>query len=108
MQHDRPSPRDPSPRDPPASCVVGIDVSKATLDCHLEPAGRRLRLANDDGGIAELLCALRPLGVELVVIEATGRLHRRVAAELVQAGIAVALVNPERSREYARSIGRLE
>ena len=103
QQHDS-AHRDPvRPR-----TVVGIDVSKATLDCYFDPTGQRLQLPNDDAGIAQLLARLATLDVELVVIEATGRLHRRVAGELLQAGVRVALVNPQRAREYARSIGRLE
>jgi len=103
--HD-PARRNPTPD--PVPCFVGIDVAKATLDCYIDPTGRRLRLANDEQGIAQLLSHLLPLDVRLVVIEATGRLHRRAAAELVQAGIPVALVNPERARAYARSVGKLE
>jgi len=102
MQHDS------IQRDPAPSTVVGIDVAKATLDCYLDPSGQRLQLANDDNGIAQLLVHLRQLKVQLVVIEATGRLHRHVAAELLQADIPVALVNPQRAREYARSTGKLE
>ena len=90
------------------STVVGIDVSKKTLDCFLEPTGQRLTQANDDAGIAKLISHLRPLNVQLIVIEATGRLHRNVASELLQAGFAVTLVNPQRAREYARSAGKLE
>jgi transposase len=99
MQHDS-TPSVPS--------FLGIDVSKTRLDCYLHPSAQRLTLANDDRGIAALLDRLRQCKIHLVLIEATGRLHRRVAAELLQADIPVALVNPQRSREYARSIGRLE
>ena len=91
-----------------AACVVGIDVSKATLDCYIDPLGRWVHVANDAAGVAKLIAELRTLKVQLVVIEATGRLHRRVAAELVEAGIPVALVNPQRAREFARASGRLE
>ncbi len=99
--------REDSHRDP-VPTVVGIDVAKATLDCYFDPSGRRLRLANDEQGIAQLLSHLRTLKVELVVIEATGRHHRRVAAELLQADVPVALVNPQRARSYAQSVGKLE
>jgi transposase len=102
MQHDL------SHRDPVLRTVVGIDVSKATLDCYFDPSGQHLQLANDQTGIAQLLARLAALDVQLIVIEATGRLHRRLAAELVQAGLRVALVNPQRAREYARSTGKLE
>lgn len=90
------------------STVVGIDVSKKTLDCYLDPTGQRLSLANDDAGIAKLISQLRQFNVQLIVIEATGRLHRNVASELLDAGFAVTLVNPQRAREYARSAGKLE
>jgi transposase len=89
--------------------VVGIDVSKATLDCYLDgPVGRWVHVPNDPAGVARLIAELRPFAVRLVVIEATGRLHRRLAAELLDAGIPVALVNPQRAREFARASGRLE
>lgn len=93
-----------------SSLVVGIDVSKAQLDCYVDPLGKWIHVPNDQQGIAQLIDQLRSLAmpIRLVVIEATGRLHRRVAAELLAADIAVALVNPQRAREYARSTGQLE
>jgi transposase len=47
------------------------------------------------------------LGVTLVVIEATGRYQRRVAADLLAAGIPVAVVNPRQARDFAKSLGKL-
>ena len=102
MQHDSSVPRDL------LLIVVGIDVSKAMLDCFIDPSAVHLQFTNDEAGIAQLVAHLRKLGVHLVLIEATGRLHRNVASELLQAGIRVALVNPQRAREYARSVGKLE
>lgn len=102
---------------PAATLVVGVDVAKATLDCFIDDGsdtgvptgtGRRMQVTNDAAGIAQLVAELRPLAVRLVVLEATGRLHRRLAAELLAAGVPVALVNPQRAREFARSTGRLE
>jgi transposase len=86
---------------------VGIDVSKARLDVHILPAHRALALANDPEGCSKLVQELRPLGVSLVVLEATGRYQRRVAAELLSAGIPVAVVNPRQARDFARSLGKL-
>jgi transposase len=105
-QHDRSVP--PVPPVPPVSVVVGVDVSKATLDCHLDPVGRWVHVPNDPAGVGQLIAELRAFQVQLVVVEATGRLHRRLAAELLAAGIPVALVNPQRAREFARASGRLE
>jgi transposase len=90
------------------SCVVGVDVSKATLDAYIDPVGQCVRAPNDAGGVAQLIARLRTHKIQLVVIEATGRLHRRLAGELLLADIPVALVNPQRAREFARASGRLE
>jgi len=91
----------------PSPIFVGIDVSKARLDVHITPTGRSLALPNDARGCEKLVDELRPLGVSLVVVEATGRYQRRVAAELISAGIPVAVVNPRQARDFARSLGKL-
>jgi len=66
-------------------CHVGVDVSKARLDACVLPAGRTLWVANDDAGVRGLVEFLRPLAPQLVVVEATGRYHRRLAADLLAA-----------------------
>jgi len=86
---------------------VGIDVSKARLDVCLLPADQTLSVANSDDGIAQLIAALKPHPVALVLLEATGRHERRCAAALLEAGLAVAVVNPRQARDFARSLGRL-
>lgn len=90
---------------------VGIDVSKARLDvCLLTTAQKRFSFAADNtpGGVASLLDRLREQdGVALVVIESTGRYERRCAAELMEAGFEVAIVNPRRPRDFARATGQL-
>jgi hypothetical protein len=59
-----------------AAIFVGIEVSKATLDVALRPSGEQWDSANDEAGIAELVERLRPLGPQLIVLEATGGLER--------------------------------
>jgi transposase len=88
--------------------VAGIDVSKKALDCFIDLPAQAFSLGNDDAGCVRLVGRLKSAGVGLVCIEATGRYHRRVAAALLDAGIPVALVNPQRAREFARSTGKLE
>jgi transposase len=88
--------------------VVGIDVSKSKLDCFIDVIDKSFTVVNDDHGIAELIAQLRAANVRLVLIEATGRYHRRCAAELLDANIEVAVVNPQRARQFARSMGKLE
>jgi transposase len=86
--------------------LVGIDVSKDHLDVHCLPAGDAFRLANDDAGIADLAGRLRGPAVALVVLEATGGYEAPAAAALATAGLPVAVVNPARVRDFARSEGR--
>ena len=62
--------------------VAGIDVSKSTLDCFIDVIDKSFSVVNDQSGIASLIEQLRAANVRLVLIEATGRYHRRCAAEL--------------------------
>lgn len=106
MQHE-PIPAVPAAPDA-ARPVAGVDVSKDRLDLFVDTVGHRLRVDNDDAGVARLVEELRAYEVRLVVVEATGRYHRRVAAALLQAGINVAVVNPAHVRAFARASGKLE
>jgi transposase len=92
---------------PAAAIFAGIDVSKAALDVALRPGGEPWRCANDEVGIAELVGRLRPLGPELIVLEATGGLERLVVTALALAGLPVAVVNPRQVRDFAKATGRL-
>ena len=98
----------------PIRHVVGIDVSKRTLDVCLLPAdafhgGESFTLSNDQEGIDELLSRLAKPGAspELVVLEATGRYERLAATSIAAAGIAVAVINPRQARDFAKATGRL-
>jgi transposase len=85
---------------------VGIDVSKAWLDVHSAGAEGGLRVRNDAAGQAGLRARLGGAMVAGVVLEASGGYERPVQAALSAAGLAVALVNPARVRDFARATGR--
>lgn len=88
--------------------VVGIDVAKAHVDVAVLGAELAARqVANDDEGHAALAAALQPLGVVLVVMEATGGYEAALACVLQGAGFAVAVINPKQGRDFAKSMGRL-
>ncbi len=87
--------------------VVGIDVSKAMLDCAVLPSKETFRHSNDDAGIAQLIERLRTLRPDLVVMEATGGFETAVASALAGAQFRVAVVNPRQVRDFAKAIGRL-
>jgi transposase len=88
-----------------SASVVGIDVSKSRLDVSV--AGQDWAESNDIPGIEAFIDKLKPLAPGLVIVEATGGLERAVVSLLSLAGFRVAVVNPRRVREFARSIGLL-
>jgi transposase len=86
---------------------VGIDVSKDRLDVAVLGGGQTSQAANTEAGIAELAAGMRELGPELIVVEATGGYQRAVVDGLFRSGMAVAVVNPSRVRQFARACGML-
>ena len=62
---------------------------------------------NTSQGIAQLVEWMQELQPELIVVEATGGYQRAVVEALFHAGLAVALVNPVRVRQFARACGLL-
>jgi transposase len=97
----------PSPR--LARPALGIDISKDILDVYLllEAGGFQQRFANNADGHAQLLTWLRStLPNALVAMEATGHYHCAVALACHLAGHPVAVLNPRRVLDFARSLGR--
>ncbi|WP_153004462.1 IS110 family transposase, partial [Tepidimonas taiwanensis] len=91
-----------------SSVVVGIDVAKAHVDvCVLGAQFKAQRFDNQAEGHSALTAALQPLGVALVVMEATGGYETELACALQAAGLPVAVVNPRQARDFAKSMGRL-
>ena len=90
-----------------APVYVGIDVCKERLDVYIHPVGLRFAFANSPEGIKRLKRSLKTHEVALVAMEATGKFHRAVHRSLHAEGLAVAVVNPLRSRLFAEAMGAL-
>ena len=86
---------------------VGIDVSKATLDVAVLGKKSIVQFANSKQGIAKLVRHLKQLKPKLIVVEATGGYEEAVVLALFEAGLPVALVSPQRVRQYAKAKGLL-
>jgi len=86
---------------------VGIDVSKASLDIAIGQEGERLKAANTGKAIQSVVKRLNEYQPELVVVESTGGLERKVVQAMQEAGLAVAVINPRKVRKFADAIGRL-
>ena len=87
--------------------VVGIDVSKATLEVGVVPSGESWRTGQhpaEVGALAERIAALAPA---LVVLEATGGLELAIVDALVERGVPVHRAEPKRARHFARALGLL-
>jgi transposase len=106
------------------ACFFGIDVSKDSLDgTSLEAGafkdgafkggsfGNVFQHANSSAGIAKVVDLVRAQIAAgrsvLVVVEATGGREVPLARALQKASIPVAVANPQRVREFARSKGIL-
>lgn len=86
---------------------IGIDVSKARLDIAVWDSNEYWSTSNDDKGIGELIKKFKSYSVTLIVLEATGGFEMLLVSELALARLPVAVVNPKRIRDFARSIGQL-
>jgi len=86
---------------------VGIDVSKSTLDVCIEPSVQKLHVIYDEAGIKQLVVRLKEVSPTLIVMEATGGLEVRIAAELASKGLPVAVINPRQARDFAKATGQL-
>jgi transposase len=89
------------------SSSVGIDVSKYRLDVAVLGERQEMQADNTPEGIAGLVQEMLGLQPELIVVEATGGYQRAVVEALFWAGLAVAVVNPARVRQFARACGLL-
>ena len=86
---------------------VGIDVSKATLDVAFWESEVYWQFSNEAEGWQELIKRLKACTPKLIVLEASGGLEQPVVAELYLEELPVAVVNPTRVRNFARSTGQL-
>jgi transposase len=86
---------------------VGIDVSKDWFDIAIYGEKECTQAANIKKGIAKLvkqMCVCEP---QLIMVEATGGYEEALVLALFEAGLPVALVSPQRVRQYAKAKGRL-
>jgi transposase len=95
--------------------VIGVDVSKAKLDCavivQVEPMKRRQKVvSNDPQGWAKLLeWACQNAGCEAgelkLVLEPTSSYHEGVAHYAHDRGARVWIINPKQMRDFAKGLG---
>jgi transposase len=70
--------------------------------------GAAANFPNHQEGIAALAAFCHTHQVDLVAMEATGGYEQQAFAQLSEAGLGVAILNPRAVRQFAESMGRLE
>jgi transposase len=86
---------------------IGVDVSKESLQISI-PGRKSAVIANCAEGLGKLLAALQNLGSPAhVICEATGGYEQALAQSCWDNAIAVSIVNPRQTHDYARSRGIL-
>lgn len=90
------------------SDVIGIDASKAQLDCCVGRDNRLFRINNTTHAIkAKLLKLQEELPKLFLVVESTGKYHALVFRVATELSIPIAIVNPKRIRDFAKGVGQL-
>ncbi|MEZ5823896.1 MAG: IS110 family transposase [Geminicoccaceae bacterium] len=84
---------------------IGIDISKATLDCHAHLAGVERQFANTAKGHKALIAWASQWTIERIACEATATYHQ--AIEQALADHPCVRLNPERARRFAQATGTL-
>lgn len=88
--------------------ICGVDVSSQSLEVRIGLEGAAASFPNHAEGIAALAVFCGEQEVALVAMEATGGYEQQAFAQLSQAGLPVAILNPRAVRQFAQSMGRLE
>jgi len=86
---------------------VGIDVAKDKLDLAVLGQKATSEVFNTKRGITAVVKKMCQLNPKLIVVEATGGYEEALVLALYEAGMPVALVSPQRVRQYAKARGLL-
>lgn len=89
-----------------AGCA-GVDVSKDHLDWALDSGGEVRQVLNTPAGVRRLVRKMQSLGIDRVVLEATGGYERPLFQALSDAGVPVVRINPKRARDFGKGMGVL-
>ncbi len=86
--------------------VLGLDISKATIDAYLLDNEASKRIANNEKGFEQLKHWLknRQVADVHVCMEATGSYYEGVAESFTDAGYLVSVVNPAQIKAFSQSL----
>ena len=87
--------------------IIGIDVSKDTLDAHARTAKQSRKFANAPAGIAELVAWAKTHTPDRIVLESTGHYQKAAVGALLAEGLPAVVVNARQVRDFAKGTGQL-
>ena len=87
--------------------IIGIDVSKATLEGYFLSTGERKTFSNNKNGFELFYKQLQTSDEHRIFMESTGCYHIPLERFLSGRGLSVFVVNPQRVRSFAKAHGKL-
>lgn len=87
---------------------VGVDISKYSLDIHILPNNKILKLPYTNQGMNSLISEIKSLGSDVIVgFESSGGYERELLYKLSQNSISFVLIKPTNIRSFAKASGYL-
>lgn len=86
---------------------VGVDISKETFDVFINVGNFYQKFTNNQTGHVDFINLLKNYDVAQIVMEATGRYHCVLAANLSVENYPVSVVNPRQVKHFSLSLGNL-
>lgn len=87
--------------------VIGIDVSKDTLEICFLPDFIRFEVSNNEEGILRIAEYAKKEKADMVLLEATGGYEILLVSSLSMEKLPVVVMNPRRIRKFAEAMGFL-
>lgn len=87
--------------------IIGVDISKDTLDVCRHPDQHHGQFSNDANGFRAFHAWLGKDDVERIVFEATGAYHQAFERAMHQRGLPLSKLNPRQVKWFRKAIGEL-
>lgn len=87
--------------------IIGVDVSKQSLDAHDRLTNQSHRFTNDDDGIEKLVAWVKSKAPTRILFESTGPYHKAAVGTLLGEGLPAVIVNARQVRDFAKGLGIL-
>jgi len=87
--------------------MIGVDVSKDTLDAHAGITKCDRRFPNTAEGVDELVAWAQTFAPERIIFESTGIYQKLAVGALLAAGLPAVVVNARQVRDLAKATGQL-